>query len=206
MKNISFILLLAAIYFAGIYTGLSIQAVNALVKVPGAYNQPVVSGNSKTSNQAPAQPAKKIIPQRNNSAASNRAAAPTKVISSPTTSNQAIVPTKSPNINAPTKATTTLPANTQTTESISPQKINPTVKVLSTQAVKAPSPNYAKPTTTMVPSDISKTAGTPISPPSATSQGATLYSLSSSMQVDIQRLEMDVAALKNKVNILSNMR
>lgn len=47
----------------------------------------------------------------------------------------------------------------------------------------------------------------PISPPAAADdRGATLYSISSSMRVDIQRLEEDIAVLKNKVNILNNMR
>lgn len=50
-------------------------------------------------------------------------------------------------------------------------------------------------------------ADRPMSPPSAADdRGATLYSLSSSMRVDIQRLEEDLALLKNKVNILNNMR
>jgi hypothetical protein len=46
----------------------------------------------------------------------------------------------------------------------------------------------------------------PVSPAAATRDGVTLYSLSSAMRVDIERLEEDVASLKNKVSILENMR
>jgi hypothetical protein len=46
----------------------------------------------------------------------------------------------------------------------------------------------------------------PVSPAASAPGGVTLYSLSNAMQVDIERLEEDVASLKNKVNILSNMR
>lgn len=46
----------------------------------------------------------------------------------------------------------------------------------------------------------------PLEVQASTEQGVTLYSISSAMRVDIERLEDDVASLKNKINILSNMR
>ena len=136
MNKIKLLLLLAMMYFIGLYTGVNIQDVDAIVKAPGEYNQPMASQNKQqkplTSQNAPAQ-----------------------------------MPPQAPAIQ------------------------NPVIERIDNKG-------------TVI--ENSTVIEEPVARPAAVDRGATLYSISSAMQVDIQRLEDDVASLKNKVNILSNMR
>ncbi|MEW5819882.1 MAG: hypothetical protein AB1782_06795 [Cyanobacteriota bacterium] len=125
-KEIKLVILLTFTFIAGLFIGVNIENVQAIVKAPNEQNQPVVSQN----NQAPA------------------------------------TPTANPEIKK------------------AEQELEQKQDQLNQQIIDRP-----------------------VSPPAADrDRGASLYSISSSMQVDIQRLEEDVAILKNKVNILSNMR
>lgn len=154
MNKVKVFLLVAIIYLAGIYTGVNMQDVNAVVRAPNEYNHPTASNGAKTQavNQAPA--------ARTN-----------------------------PNV----------------VQMPPPQAAPQPEQQPAHQPVQAQQPAAYQPPAAIQPMQ-KMPANEPVSAPAAYDRGATLYSVSSSMLSDIERLEEDVALLKNKVNILVNMR
>lgn len=138
MNRIQVLILVVVVYFAGLMTGSVMQTVDAEVKAPNEYNQPMTSQQGAV----PAQP-----------------------------------------------------------EQVQPQPLHqrPPERVVEQPVVKGNGVPEVRDETGAV-------MARPVSEAAAIDQGATLYSVSSSMMSDIQRLEDDVALLKNKVNILMNMR
>lgn len=138
MKKFKFLLFVAALYFAGFFTGICMQNVNAVVRAPGESNQPTSSQATRT-NPSQQPMVKKVAPR--------------PIAQKPI---------------AQAQNTVAQPQNTVPAQPLVDRQFSP--------------------------------------PAAADDRGATLYSLSSSMRVDIERLEDDIAILKNKVNILNNMR
>ena len=167
MQKGKWVLLLAFLYLSGIYTGVQIQQVTAVVKTP-----PETTTSAKTTTADTKGKPKQSAPVTLNPSAKDKPTIAKPAIPTPvkTTPQE---PTQNTNqaVTAPVKSAITKP------------KTNPTAKV-----VTQTSPGQKVPV------------------PAAGSQGVTIYSLSSSMRADIERLESDVAALKYKVSILSNMR
>lgn len=166
MQKGKWVLLLAFLYLSGVYTGVQIQQVTAVVKTPPETTTPTKSAGSDTKGK----------PKQSAPVTLNPSAKDKPTIAKPATPTPAKSTTQEP-------AQTTSQASPPVKSAITKPKTNPTAKVVNS---------------------VSPAQKVPV--PAAGSQGVTIYSLSSSMRADIERLESDVAALKYKISILSNMR
>lgn len=159
IKKINLGVIIIAVYFLGLVSGLQIQNVKAVVRAPNDNNQPVTS-NGKAQPVTTSQPAANSKPVSNSQPVATKKAEPKpQAASKPAKTNKPVAQATQPQNAVVSKGT---PAATASAR--------------------------------------------PESPPAATPTGATLYSVSSSMLVDIQRMEQDLAALKYKAYIVSNMR